>query len=124
MLTIGGAVLLVLGLVSGVFLVACPLGLLQAEPGIATWVLFPAFTIVGYLFLDLAARSGSIPTLSRVAGGVLITLALAAAVGIFLVGNAMIPASGNMMELWYVLGIGIVVGAIGLSMGKTDLPYT
>lgn len=124
MLTLGGAILLVLGLVSGIFLVAAPLGLLQVEPGLATWILFPAFTVVGYLFLALAARTGTIPALSRVAGGVLIVLALAAAIGIFLAGNALIQASGNMMELWYVLGIGIVVGAIGLSMGRTEEPYT
>ena len=122
MLTFGGAVLLALGLVSGVFLVAAPLGLLTVEPGVATWILFPGFTVVGYLFLALAARAGGIPRLSRFAGAVLIILALGAAIGLFLAGNALIKAPGSMMALWYVLGIGIVSGAIGLSMGETNLP--
>lgn len=120
MLMIGGAILLVLGLVSGSFLVAAPLGLLAVEPGIATWVLFPAFTLTGYLFLALASRAGAIGSLSRFAGGVLIVLALAAAIGLFLAGNALIKAPGNTMALWYVLGIGIVSGAIGLSMGESE----
>jgi hypothetical protein len=53
---------------------------------------------------------------------VLIVLALAAAIGLFLAGNALIKAPGSTMALWYVLGIGIVSGAIGLSMGETEPP--
>ena len=118
MLTFGGAIMLALGLASGGFLVAAPLGLMKPEPGVLAWVLFPAFTIIGYLLLAFAARAGKMPALSRVAGVVLMLLALGAAVGLFLCANTLVPVSGSTLALWYVLGIGIVASAIGLSMGE------
>ena len=68
MMIAAGAVFLVLGLASGVLLALAPFGLLPAQPGPVTWVLFPALTIVGYLMVVFAARDASIPLISRVAG--------------------------------------------------------
>ena len=46
-----GALLLVLGLVSGIFLVLAPFGIGPASPGVTTWILYPGFTIVGYILV-------------------------------------------------------------------------
>jgi hypothetical protein len=41
MIVFAGALLLVLGLVSGLFLLLAPFGIGPAMPGLTTWILFP-----------------------------------------------------------------------------------
>jgi hypothetical protein len=114
MMLIAGAVLLVLGLASGVILVLAPFGLGGVEPSWVTWAMFPALSLGGYLFVALAARADAIAPLSRIAGGLLLALAVLAVVGLFLAGNAIVAPTGATLSLWYVLAIGLVLGPAGL----------
>jgi hypothetical protein len=111
---VSGAVFLVLGLASGVFLVLAPFGVGGVTPSLITWGMFPVLTLLGYLFLAVAARAGQIAPLSRIAGGALLLLSLASIVGLFLVGNALVKEAGTTISLWYVLVIGLVLGPAGL----------
>lgn len=114
MIMITGAVLLVLGLVSGLFLLAAPFGVGGVAPSLLTWAMFPVLTLLGYVLVALAARSGAIVPVSRVAGGVLLAFALAAIVALFLIANSLVASAGTTLSLWYVLAIGIVLGPVGL----------
>jgi hypothetical protein len=118
MTKIAGAVFLVLGLASGVLLTAAPFGIGSAQPQLATWVLFPLLTIGGYLLLAMAARGPAIAQISRSAGAALLALAVAATVGLFVVGNSIVTPSAATISLWYVLLIGIVLGTAGLSFRR------
>jgi hypothetical protein len=122
MILIAGALFLVMGLVSGLFLVLAPLGATPFQPGIVTWVLFPGLTILGYVFVLLASRTSIVPMISRATGGALLVLAVIATVGLFLMANSIVKSSASTLALWYVLGVGLVFGTAGLSLPTADKP--
>ena len=115
MLLITGLVFLALGLLSGAFLVLVPAGLIDRAAGLTLWALFPALTIMGYLMAALSMKPGTLPILSRVSGALLLILALVAAVTLVLQGGAIIEARTDTFSLWYVLALGVALGAAGVS---------
>lgn len=115
MLFVAGLLILALGLFSGGVLLLAPLGLIEATAGFALWVLFPVFTIGGYLLAASAAPDTSLPMLSRVTGAVLLLLALVAGVVLVLQGGSIMESRVSSMALWYVLIIGLLGGASGLA---------
>ena len=120
MMLIAGILFLLLGLASGVLLVLAPLGWSPLTPGPTTWVLFPLLTVLGYVFVVVAARTRAVPAISRVTGALLLALAVAATVELFLIANAVVPSPSSMLPLWYVLGIGLVLGTAGLAIRRYD----
>jgi hypothetical protein len=118
MIPVVGAFLLVLGLTSGIFLVLAPFGIGPASPGITTWILFPGFTIVGYILLAASARMPIISLASRLAGALLLLLAFGAAAALFAIGNALYQPSAEALSLWYVMGLGLVFGVTGFAIGR------
>ena len=117
MILFTSALLVVLGLVSGLFLLLAPFGIGPATPGVITWV---AFTVVGYIFLVVAARIPHVALASRIAGTCLVLLAVGAAVALFAIGNALVRSSGDAAGLWYVLGLGLALGATGFAIGRVS----
>ena len=115
MLFIAGLLILALGLFSGAVILLAPLGLIEATAGMTLWVLFPLFTIGGYLLAASAAPDSSLPMLSRATGAVLLLLALVAGVVLVLQGGSLMEAKGGSVSLWYVLFIGLLGGASGLA---------
>src|SRR5688572_4511691 len=105
MLFAAGLVLLVLGILSGAILVLAPLGLTGASAGLTLWILFPVFTVMGYLLAALPARTTALSWLTRASGVVLLTLALMAGVALVLQGGSMVESRGDTLSLWYVLAI-------------------
>lgn len=120
MLLVAGLFLLALGLFSGAFLVLVPLGLVSGSVGLALWILFPAFTIAGYLMAAIPAERTALPQLSRATGALLIVLALASAAGLVLQGSSLLETRGDSFSLWYVLVVGLALGAAGLSSHRKD----
>ena len=118
MIVFAGALLLVLGLASGLFLLLAPFGIGPAAPGVTTWILFPGFTVVGYILLAVAARIGVTAFVSRIAGACLVLLALGAGVALFALDNALIQLAVDSVVLWYVLGLGLALGATGFAIGR------
>jgi hypothetical protein len=118
MISFAGLVLMVLGVASGLVLVLAPFEIGPAIPGVATWILFPGFTLVGYILFAVEAQTAWVVGASRYAGAALLALALAAAVALFAVGNGLIAAAVATISLWYVLAVGTVMGATGLALGK------
>jgi LPXTG-motif cell wall-anchored protein len=119
MTQIAGAVFLVLGLASGLALTLAPFGIGAGQPQLVAWVLFPLLTIGGYILLAVAARGPAIALISRSAGGALLALAVAATVGLFMVGNSLVAPNTGTISLWYVLLIGLVLGTAGLSFRRS-----
>ncbi len=119
MLVLAGALLLALGVASGAFLALAPFGFVAVAPGLTLWVLFPLFTVAGYLLLAFPSRPPAVTVLSRVAGGVLLTLALAAALGLFAAGSGTLHAKESTSALWFVLALGLLLGVAGLSAHRS-----
>ena len=123
MLLVGGIVLLALGLLCGAVLVLAPLGFVDATVGLTLWILFPAFTIVGYLLAAAPAANERLPLLARVSGASLFALAILAAIALVLQGASIIEPRSGTSSLWYVLVIGLLLGSAGLashrSLGRT-----
>jgi len=115
MLFIAGLIILALGIFSGAILLLAPLGLIEATAGLTLWVLFPLFTVGGYLLAASAAPDTALPTLSRATGAVLLLLALVAGVVLVLQGGSLMEARVGGASLWYVLVIGLLGGASGLA---------
>ena len=118
MILFSGAILLILGLVAGLFLLLAPFGIGPANLGVSGWIMFPGFTIVGYLMFAVGARFAHVSTLSRIGGGCLMLLALAAAIGLFAIGSGLINSRGEPLSLWYVLGLGLAFGASGFAIAR------
>jgi hypothetical protein len=114
-----GALLLVLGLTSGVFLVLAPFDVGPASPGVTTWILFPGLTIVGYILLAASARLPIIALASRLAGALLLLLAFGAAAALFAIGNRLFHPPADALSLWYVMGLGLVFGVTGFAIGRS-----
>jgi len=119
MIPVIGGLLLILGLASGIFLVLAPFGVGPASPGVTTWILFPGFTIVGYILLAASARMPVIALASRLAGALLLLLAFGAAAALFAIGNALFHPSADALSLWYVMGLGLVFGVTGFAIGRS-----
>ena len=121
MLFAAGLLLLVLGILSGTILVLAPLGLTGATAGMTLWILFPVFTIGGFLLAAMPARSTALAWLTRGSGVALLVLALVAGVALVLQGASMLESRGDSFSLWYVLAIGLVLGATGVASYRRDL---
>ena len=118
MISFAGIILMVLGVASGLILLLAPFDIGPAIPGITTWILFPGFTLVGYVLFAVEARTTWVVGASRVAGAALLALALVAAIALFAVGNGLFAPSVATLSLWYVLALGAIMGATGLALGR------
>ncbi len=115
MLVLAGALLLLLGIASGAFLALAPFGFVAPAPGVALWLLFPLFTGGGYILLALPSKPPALVVLSKVAGAILLVLAILSALGLFAAASDTLPAKGPTLALWYVLALGLLLGVAGLS---------
>lgn len=118
MIAIAGAILVALGLASGVLLVLAPFGIMGAEPGFITWGMFPVLSTLGYVFIATGAEGSAVATLSRLMGGITLLLAVGAIVALFAADNGLLTIQSSATPLWYVLALGIVFGVAGLGVGS------
>ena len=103
MLKTVGFVLALVGLCAGLFLLAGSFGMTPKDPGLSTWILFPACAFGGVVLAALGSRTGSLPALLKVAGGALVLLAAAAAVGLLLAAAGFAEPTNGTGSLWYLL---------------------
>jgi hypothetical protein len=109
-----GIALVVMGLFAAAMLVLAPLGLVALSAGPVLWVLFPLFTLVGFVLCAANARTALRP-LTLGASWMLLALALGAAAGLLLEGVGVVHPAANTLPLWYVLGVAGLLGAAGAS---------
>ncbi|MGL4605185.1 MAG: hypothetical protein ACRCU9_13665 [Iodobacter sp.] len=119
-LLIFGSLLIVMGLLAGSVLLIAPLGIAEITPGIALWLLFPGFSIGGYILLIVATEIARLRVLSIFLSSLLLLLAAAAAAELLLCASTLLQPVGNTWGLWYVLVISGLLGVIGA--GSFKLP--
>ena len=110
---LAGAVLVLMGLFSGLVLVAAPLGMAAGSPGIALWVLFPLFTVIGYMLSVAGSRTSQVQGFSFWVACALLVLAVVAAVALVLSAASLVPLRGSPLSLWYVLAVAGSLGSVG-----------
>lgn len=112
-LAIIGALLLALGLFSGAALVMAPFGVGGLSSSASLWLMFPLFSVTGYLMFATGARVANFRVLSFVVSVALLLLALGCAVALVADATALMALHGGTGALWYVLLIAGVLGATG-----------
>jgi hypothetical protein len=112
-LAIVGALLLALGLFSGAALVLAQLGVGGLAAGVSLWLMFPLFSMAGYLLFATGARVANFRALSFAVSIALLLLALGCAAALVADATALMALHGGTGALWYVLLIAGVLGATG-----------
>jgi hypothetical protein len=113
MLLITGVLVLALGLLSGVVLVLAALGVIAAQVGYTLWVAFPLLCLAGFAMIATQAGLAQVRQVSRLSSALLLALALASVFALVLGAAALIPAPVKPGALWFVLGVGALLGSTG-----------
>ncbi len=120
-LLIVGTILIALGLFSGSALVLVPLGLAPFDAGLMLWIVFPLFSLGGYLLFITGARVNHIRQLTVLVSTLLLLLAVGSAVAIVLASASLLHPVGSTLSLWYVMLIAGALGALSAAAhGKSD----
>lgn len=118
-LAIVGAILLALGLFSGATLVLAQLGVGAMAAGATLWLMFPLFSVTGFLMFATGARVANFRTLSFGVSIAMLVLAVGSAVALVADATSLMVLRGGTGALWYVLLVAGVLGASGAaSHGK------
>ena len=117
-LLVAGALVVTLGLFSGIVLTLAPLGLAPWSPELVLWVLFPLFSVVGFLLVAMAGKTTQVRGFTFAVSCLLLLLALASAAGVVLSAASIIRPVGSVMPLWYVLVVAGVLGAVGAASSQ------
>jgi hypothetical protein len=112
-LAIVGALLLALGLFSGAALVMAQLGVGGMAAGLSLWLMFPLFSVTGYLMFATGARAANFRAMSFAVSIALLVLAVGCAAALVADATALLALRGGTGALWYVLVIAGVLGASG-----------
>ena len=115
MIAIAGGLLAALGILAGALLVAAPLGLVAAVPGLSLWILFPLLTLVGWFLLVVSDLDPVRGASTKFVAIPLLVMALLAVVGLVASGAGLVPVNGltGSLPLWYVMVVGGVLGVTG-----------
>jgi hypothetical protein len=118
-LLIVGVAVMALGVFSGAVLLLAPMGLAPWSAGPVLWLLFPLFSVVGYVLFVLGSRSAQIRGFSIVVSCLFLLLALGAAAGLVLGAAAVITQAASTAPLWYVMVVAGVIGIVGAAAYRT-----
>ena len=118
-LIVAGALVVALGLFSGIVLTLAPLGLAPWSPELVLWVLFPLFSVIGYVLVAMAGKTTQVRGFTFAVSCLLLLLALASAAGVVLSAASVIRPVGSVMPLWYVLVVAGVLGAVGAASSQS-----
>jgi hypothetical protein len=105
-----GLVLIALGLISGAALVASAIGWVTLTHSVTLWVMFPFGTAFGLLIAALGSRARSLPALLKTTGSVLLLFSLVAVATLVLASAGFFPTPQGTAALWYVFGVGMIIG--------------
>jgi len=115
MIAIAGGLLAALGVLAGALLVAAPLGLVAAAPGLSLWFLFPLLTLVGWFLLVVSDLDPMRGNATRFVAAPLFIVALLAVLGLVAAGAGLVAVNDQTgtTSLWYVAIVGGLLGGVG-----------
>jgi hypothetical protein len=105
-----GLVLVALGLISGAALVAASIGWITLTHSVTLWVMFPFGSALGLLIAALGSRARTLPALLKTTGSVMLLFALVAVAVLVLASAGFFPTPQGTAALWYVFGVGLIIG--------------
>ena len=107
-----GGLLAALGVAAALLLLIAPLGVVAASAGASLWILFPLFTLLGYVMMVIGGRdpAGRAPT--ALVSNALLLLCVGAAVVLVVQGAGLVALHGA-ASVWYVLVLAGIIGSTG-----------
>jgi hypothetical protein len=113
MLLAFGALMVVLGLLSGGVLTASAIGWSSLQPAWTAWLAYPGLTLLGYGLFVIPANDGPIQLLTRAAGALSLLLGMAAIAVLVLRSLGFMAFEAGTFTLWWVFACSLVLGPLG-----------
>ncbi|MBH9551461.1 hypothetical protein [Inhella gelatinilytica] len=113
MLLAFGALMVVLGLLSGGVLTASALGATALEPGWTAGLAYPGLTLLGYGLFVIPANDGPIQWLTRASGALCLLLGMVAIAVLVLRSLGILAFDGGTLTLWWIFGCSLLLGPMG-----------
>lgn len=113
MLLAFGALMVVLGLLSGGVLTAAALELTSLQPGWTAWLAYPGLILLGYGLFVIPANDGPIQLLTKASGALCLLLGMVAIAVLVLRSLGILAFEGGSFTLWWVFGCSLVLGPLG-----------
>ena len=105
-----GLLLIALGMISGGALVASEMGWLAINHPLTLWFMLPFGSALGLLIAALGSERRSVPALLKFTGTLLLVLSMASVAMLVLASAGILPPPRGTAALWYVFGVGLIVG--------------
>ena len=115
-----GLLLALLGVFAGAVLVVVPLGLAAWTAGTSLWILFPLFSIAGFVLSMLGARANQMRGAMVASSALMLLLAGASALGLVMSSAGIVAPAAGTLSLWYVLAVAGVLGVAGAAALNRD----
>ncbi|MFO1250064.1 hypothetical protein [Inhella sp.] len=108
-----GALMVVLGLLSGGVLTAAALEVTKLQPGWTAWLAYPGLTLLGYGLFVVPANDGPIQLMTKVSGALCLLLGMVAIAVLVLRSLGFLAFEGGTFTLWWVFGCSLLLGPLG-----------
>ncbi len=108
-----GALMVLLGLLSGAVLLVSAAGWSSLQPGWTAWLAYPGLTLLGYGLFVIPANDGPIQMLTKVSGALCLLLGKLAIAVLVLRSLGFLAFEGGTLTLWWVFGCSLVLGPLG-----------
>lgn len=118
MLLAFGALMVLLGLLSGGVLLSTAAGFSSLQPGWTALIAFPGLILLGYGLFVIPANEGPIQLLTKVSGALCLLLGKLAIAVLVLRSLGMLSFEGGTLTLWWVFACSLVLGPLGWLGGK------
>ena len=105
-----GGLLAALGVAAALLLLIAPLGVAAASASL--WILFPLFTLLGYVMMVIGGRDPASRAPTALVSSALLLLCVAAAVVLVVQGAGLVALHGA-ASVWYVLVLAGIIGSTG-----------
>ncbi|MFN7694690.1 MAG: hypothetical protein ACK5O3_11685 [Burkholderiales bacterium] len=108
-----GALMVLLGLLSGGVLLVSAAGWSSLQPGWTAWLAYPGLTLLGYGLFVVPANDGPIEMLTKASGALCLLLGKLAIAILVLRSLGFLAFEGGTLTLWWVFGCSLMLGPLG-----------
>jgi hypothetical protein len=108
-----GALMVLLGLLSGAVLLVSAAGWSSLQLGWTAWLAYPGLTLLGYGLFVIPANDGPIQLLTKTSGALCLLLGKLAIAILVLRSLGFLAFEGGTLTLWWVFGCSLMLGPLG-----------